>query len=263
MNELSIVMLQQKMFVLAAYLPRISVAAVLLPTFAPKFMPALVRNAVCLCILLSAVLFTETSPLTSQVGATYFVGFVLKESLIGAAIGLAFAIVLWTGEVIGQLIDQQTGLTFTQNLDPVNGQSISVTAALIQKLWSVVFVAAGGLLLFADTLLTSYWLWPLDGWYPDLPRLLSLLLLQEISQLFSLSLLLAAPVLLVLFMFDVGLGFLGKAAPPLNLFMLGSTAKPVVALMVLMISLPFVLTQAWDVTERIARSIVVLMEANR
>jgi type III secretion protein T len=181
MNEVFVETLRLKLTVLGLYLPRITIAAMFLPAFASKMMPGMVRNCICISALIGIVAFTEDSPLPSELTASYMMGFAIREGMIGVAIGLAFSIVLSTGEIIGQLIDQQTGLTFTQNLDPVNGQSVSVTAALLHKLWSVVFVAAGGFLLFFETITTSYLLWPIDKWFPDLPRLLSMMLLREVA----------------------------------------------------------------------------------
>jgi flagellar biosynthesis protein FliR len=66
----------------------------------------------------------------------------------------------------------------------------------------------------------------------------------ESSKLFALALLLAGPVLLVLFVVDISLGMLNRAAPQLNVFQLALAIKPLVGLVVLAFALPMIVEHA-------------------
>jgi type III secretory pathway component EscT len=63
----------------------------------------------------------------------------------------------------------------------------------------------------------------------------------QASRLFALSILLAGPVVLVLFVIDVGLGLLNRAAPQLNVYQVTLTLKSMLGLAVLGAALPLVL----------------------
>ncbi len=77
-------------------------------------------------------------------------------------------------------------------------------------------------------------------WAPALERVLPLNLVSQAGKLFALSLLLAGPVLLVLFMVDACLGLLNRAAPQLNVFNIALSLKSMVGLAVLVLALPMI-----------------------
>jgi type III secretory pathway component EscT len=66
----------------------------------------------------------------------------------------------------------------------------------------------------------------------------------QASRLFALAILLAGPVVLVLFVIDVSLGLLNRAAPQLNVYQVTLTMKSMVGLGVLAAALPLVMERA-------------------
>jgi type III secretion protein T len=239
--------------------PRGLIAAVVVPLFAPKLVPQVARAAVSLAIVTVAMLGASGQAIDQLPTGPGLALLFLKEVGIGLCLGLAFGLVFWVGRTVGELIDHQTGLTFSQNIDPVHGNSVSVTGALVEKVLIAYFVAAGGLLVFADTLLMSYELWPVQRPLPSLTQLVMPLAITETSRLFSLALLLAGPVLLLIFMLDIGFGMLGRAAPQINLFDLSMPVKGAVALIVLLLALPFMLSQMYSALLAVRRALLSLM----
>jgi type III secretion protein T len=256
MEALTVTEWLQRMLVIA---PRGFVAAVLVPMFAPKLVPQTARAALVLGVVSVAMFGASGQALGALPGGAGLALLFLKEVGIGLCLGLAFGLVFWIGRTVGELIDHQTGLTFAQNLDPVHGQQVSVTGSLLEQIVIAYFVAAGGLLVFADTLLLSYELWPVQRALPELARATMPLAVLETSRLFSLALLLAGPVLLIALLVDVAFGLLGRAAPQLNIFYLSLPIKGVVALVVLLLALPFLLASLFDALLAVRRALVSLM----
>lgn len=231
--------------VVLMYTPRVLAAALLIPLLGAPLVPASVTSVFALSLGTFASLAADAASVPA-LSASVLMMLVLKEAAIGATLGLAFAMVLRLGQTIGQFIDHQTGLTFSQNLDPNFGNQVSVTGQLFDQTILVFIVASGGMLVIAETLLLSFDVWSVFSLAPQFAKEAPPLLLSLTSRLFALALLLAAPVLLVLFLMDLGLGFLGRAAPQLNIFYLATAVKSWVALLVALLALGFVLTQTFE-----------------
>jgi type III secretion protein T len=169
---------------------------------------------------------------------------VIREGAIGIAIGLAFGAFFAGLQVVGELIDHQTGLTFTQNVDPVHGNQVSVTSMLIERVLFTALLAGGALLVIVQTLYLSYELWPIGQPLPQFESVVPLQLFASSGRLFAFALLLASPVLFVLFVVEVGFGLLNRAAPQLNVFNITMSLKSVVGLAVLVLALPLIAERA-------------------
>jgi type III secretion protein T len=256
MDTTALMQWYQQMLVIA---PRGLIAAIMLPLFAPRLVPQVARAAVSLAMVTVAMLGASGQAIDRLPTDGGLALLFIKEVGIGIALGLAFGLVFWIGRTVGELIDHQTGLTFSQNIDPVHGNQVSVTGTLLEQVLIGYFVAAGGLLVFCDALLLSYELWPVHEPLPALSQTVMPLVVLETSRLFSLALLLAGPVLLLIFMVDIGFGLLGRAAPQINLFDVSIPVKGMVALFVLLMALPFMLAQMFAALQAVRRAVVTVM----
>jgi type III secretion protein T len=239
------------------YAPRVLAAAMLLPLLGPPLVPLPVTSVVALALGAFAAVTAGVSSLPA-LGPGLLFALTLKEAAIGATIGFSFALVLRLGQTVGQFIDHQTGLTFSQNLDPQFGNQVSVTGQLLDQVILGYIVASGGLLVIAEALLLSYDVWAVFAFAPRFAEAAPPLLLDLTSRLFALALLLTAPVMLVLFLTDLGLGFLGRAAPQLNIFYLSAAVKPWLALLLLLLALSFLLSQSMDALRAIKAALLTL-----
>jgi type III secretion protein T len=168
----------------------------------------------------------------------------LREAAIGIVVGLGFGALCAGLLAVGEIMDHQTGLTFTQNIDAAHGNTVSVTSKFLEHVLFAVLMQAGIVLLLVDTLYLSYEIWPMGKALPALQTQLPLVLLRESSRLFSLALLLAGPVMLVLFVVDASVGMLNRAAPQFNVFMLSLALKPIIGIGVLAAALPMVVERS-------------------
>jgi type III secretion protein T len=221
---------------------RTLVALALLPMFASRTVPASVRAAMALATVfpVAHAHLNQAPPVDFHSSA--LLAFVAKEGAIGALIGWGFAAFFAGLQTVGEIIDHQTGLTFTQNIDAIHGNNVSLTAQFLERVLFAALLLGGAMLAIIDTLYLSYQLWPLGQWSPHVERAMALQLVGNASQLFALALLLAGPILLLLFVVDVGMGLLNRAAPQLSIYNLTLSLKSLVGLGVLILALPM-LTQ--------------------
>jgi type III secretion protein T len=224
--------------------PRTLVAFAMLPIFTGGRVPAIVRVGIAFAVVLPVVAARVDQPLPIVFEAWPMLLLALREGAIGVVIGLGFGALCAGLQTAGEIIDAQTGLTFTQNIDPTFGNNVSITSQFLERMLFAALMSAGMMLVIIDALYTSYEFWPVGQALPSFERVVPLSLIGQSSKLFSLALLLAGPVLLVLFVVDASFGMLNRAAPQLGVFNLGLSLKPIVGLAVLMFSLPMVIEQA-------------------
>lgn len=210
---------------------RLAVAFLLLPVFAQETVPALVRNAFFVGL---GVITLAIQPLVSVEGwgLGQWLGLFLKEALLGLALGLVMAAVMWAFEAAGQLVDTQAGLAQAQLMDPLSGQQVSLSGALLGRLALWVFMAAGGFTAWIAVLLDSFALWPVARWSVDLPQRAVAIFDARVAEFASLTLVVAGPAMVVLFMVDVALGLANRVAPQLSVQSLSMSLKALAAVLV-------------------------------
>jgi type III secretion protein T len=234
---------------------RTAVALLMLPMLATTIVPALVRGALGLSLMVPIVAANVEKPLQIEFAALPILLLFLRESAVGVVIGLGYGAFCAGLQAVGEIIDHQTGLTFTQNLDPVRGNNVSVTSILLQTLFFAALMYSGFLLLVTDTIYLSFEVWPIGQVMPSFAAGIPLRLVSESSRLFSLALLLSGPVVLVLFVIDAGAGMLNRAAPQLHVNELTLSLKSIVGLGVLAASLPTIIERSVFVMREVALSL--------
>jgi len=162
-----------------------------------------------------------------------------KETLIGLLLGMGFGIFIWAIQSVGDLIDFQTGAGNAVFFDPVGGHEGGPTGGFLGWLAITLFVAAGGLLAMLGVVVDSYRLWPVASFFPKLGPVLEQFAIRQGDTLFLWIVKLAAPVVLVLVLVDVGMGLVSRIAPQLNVFVFAQPLKSLLATLMLLLFLFF------------------------
>lgn len=220
----------------AVVLPRIAAAFLLIPYFTTEILTPLIRNVFFLSLALAVMPLALAQPVPAAMNGIALLPIVLKEILIGVAIGYTFSVVFWALEGAGQVIDAKIGSTTAQLVDPITGQQTTLLGAYLGRLAGYLFAAFGGLTLFVDLLLSSFAVWPVLDRFPDLTAVGSLFFVERFDQLMRLMLLLAAPALCLLTLLEFGLGFMNRYAPQLNVFTLSMPLKSLLAVFILLLT---------------------------
>ena len=250
-TDLSTLMNPDLVWVMVTSMMRSAVALSLIPLFSPQRVPVAALAALTLAVSLPVGLHRMALPLPDP-GAWPMFSLLLKEAAIGSVIGLGFGAFCGGLQTAGEIIDHQTGLTFTQNIDPLHGNNVAVTAIALEHILFAALVGSGFILAIVDTLYASYQAWPMGTVVPRLGDFIPVTIAQGSGALLSLALLLAGPVVLVLFIVDVGMSLLNRAAPTFGIFNLTLSMKSLVGLLVLVAALPMVMTRSLIAAKEVA-----------
>lgn len=215
---------------------RVAVAFLLVPLFTAELLPATVRNAIFLAVALLG-LALQPSPGPVALSGWQWVVVFGKEAFIGGAMGVMFAGVMWAFEAAGQLIDSKIGATQAQVTDPMSGHQTSLNGALFGRLASWVFMAFGGFMVMIGTLIESFALWPVHSPFPGLAEGGARVFEGELGRVMAMTLLVAAPALVLLYVVEGVLGLVNRYAQQLNVFSLSMSLKAVAATWIIWIQL--------------------------
>lgn len=218
-------------------LPRLLACFLVLPYFAGSAVSGAVRNGL---VLVLAAFVAPAVPVTELPEAGAWLVIVGKESLIGLLLGLGFGVFFWALQCVGELIDFQSGTANAAFFDPVAGHEIGPTGDLLFRLVVTLFVSAGGLLGLVGALFESYRLWPVASYFPDAGAVLQAFTIRQGDAILAWIAKLAAPVVFVLVLVDLGVGLVGRAAPQLNVFVVAQPLKSLLVILVLALVLHIV-----------------------
>jgi flagellar biosynthetic protein FliR len=173
-------------------------------------------------------------PLTSSVSrasvpdgvAPWLVAAVLQV-LGGIALGLCVLFVFASVQAAGELIDLQVGFSYGGTVDPIGGVVATPVAKLLQMAGTAIVFASGGHVVVIRGFLRSVDAVPIGR--IDLNRL-DHHLLSLVGSVLVAAIEISLPLLAALFCSEVALGLLGKAAPQLNVLVMGFALKAGIAL---------------------------------
>ncbi len=167
---------------------------------------------------------------------------VLGEALVGLIIGF-FMVVVFSGfQVAGQFFSLQMGLGASQVFDPLAQIEIPLMGQFLYVVAMLVFVMIGG---FQKFLLVGVIRSFESLRAADLVagrELVFGVFVRSLGKLFENSLVISFPILGTLMLTSVSLGLLAKAAPQMNLLMMGFPISIAVAYLVLLFVIPFLMT---------------------
>lgn len=220
------------------------------PPFNNPTIPRRIRAA-----LATTIAFVTAGTLDGVVGELQLGAFaiaLLVQIVAGLALGFAVMLMFSAIQSAGELIDLQVGFALGQVLDPLSGSTASPVARFHQLLALVVLFAINGHVLVVRGFLRSVEAVP--GGAVDLAELGSQL--TELLMAFMVATVeIALPVLAALFCTDIALGLLGKAAPQMNVLLIGFAAKASVTLVLLSMTLVLLPEAADSLLGRAVRGI--------
>lgn len=166
------------------------------------------------------------------------------ELLIGMAIGLIASIPLLAVQMGGYVMGYQVGLSLAESFNPELDANGSVTGDLLFYLAAFIFIASGGLETVFAALADSFASVPIGTFASSEVPLA--LLLSVISSGFDLAMRVATPVMVVVSMLMLAMGFVMKTMPQINIMSIGFAAKIVAGLAILLVSVGAIATVTGD-----------------
>jgi type III secretion protein T len=221
---------------IALSVPRVAAALLIMPILSKDDAPGLVRNSIFLSLAIAVAPFLPSSGALPKEFVVWTV-IVVKEVLIGVALGFAFAGILWAISMVGNLIDTKVGATMATIIDPLAGHQTSLTGAFLARFASWLFMAAGGLMIFLEMLFNSYVVWPILSPFPDLKPAGALFFANQFGWMMTIAFLLAAPAMIFMSMVDLALGLINRYVPQLNVLPIAMAIKAWLSTFVVLLGL--------------------------
>ena len=241
-------------FVLA--LVRASAWLMTAPPFAGRSIPARVKVGLATAIALAVG--PRAAAGTVPVDTVPLIGAVLVQILVGVALGFVAQLILSAVTAAGGLVDLFGGFTISTAYDPLSLSQSAVLGRAYQLLATVLLFAVNGHLVLVDGFLRSFEAVPVGGLrFANLAELLT----RDLGLLFVAALEIAAPVLAALFLADVALGLLTRAAPQLNAIMLAFPLKILLTLALLGFALPLLPGSVDGLLDRVNDSTATVLRA--
>jgi type III secretion protein T len=233
MAEPALQELKMFLYSLALGLPRLLAIFALLPIFARGVLPGILRNAIAGALLLPVAMYLMPAVQAAPPEGAALIGIIVKEAFIGLLIGYMLVIPFWALEAVGFLIDNQRGASIAATINPLTGHDSSPLGILFNQAFIVFFFAAGGFVLLLDVVYESYRVWNVLDWAPALRIEATAGVLAMLDKMVRMGLLLAAPVMVAMFLAEVGLALVSRFAPQLQVFFLAMPIKSALAMLML------------------------------
>lgn len=209
-------------------------------SFAPPFnsrqIPPIAKIGLAAALAISVAPHLNPTPSADPLVSTpAFIGSVVLQAFTGVALGFVSNLLFSVVSGAGSLIDMFSGFTMSAALDPLNMEQNPVISRTFNLVATTLLFAMNFHLLLIKGFMTSFDAVPLSV---TSLSVLSRTVLADVGVFFISALEIAAPIGAVLFLTDVSLGLLTKAAPQLNIFSLGYAIKILVTLLIIGTTLP-------------------------
>jgi flagellar biosynthetic protein FliR len=157
-----------------------------------------------------------------------------RQILIGLTMGLVFQVASAAMVVAGQAMSGSMGLSMANMVDPNMG-SVPVLSQFFNIMGTLVFLGMGGHLIVFGLVMESFILIPIGQEFFSQDMLGKMI--NWSAMMFLGALLIALPVMMTLLFINVGLGFVARAAPSLNIFTVGFPALILMGFIVMIFSM--------------------------
>lgn len=234
------VTLQSWLIAWAFTAPRILVTFALLPVLTESILPSTLRNGIILILSLFVLPLTYEQFLNIQPDALTMLGIMVKEGLLGLLLGYTLSVPFWAVKAAGFMIDMQRGVMSGLFFSQMTANMVSPLGNLFNMFLTTLLLVSGGFLVLLKTLFLSYQTWPIDQFFPSINMEVASFFLQQLDLLMYTSLLLAGPLLGIMFLIDLGTGLVGRFLPQLNAFLIAMPIKSGITFFVLALYIGFI-----------------------
>ena len=154
----------------------------------------------------------------------------LHNAVIGLVLGFLVYILFQAVSAAGGMIDAFAALTSAQLFDPMTRTTAGPVSRLYATLGTAVLFVTNGHLILLGGLSRTFDLSPVSGFKFDR---VGTLVTHDVLTFLTAAVQIAAPILAALFVTEILLGLASRAAPKLNIMVLGFGAKSLVLFMLL------------------------------
>lgn len=214
-------------------LVRVSGFIMTAPFFSYSSVPMRVRAA--MSIFLSLVVIPITPVIALEyTGVLGYSVLILKETMLGVTLGLMCSMCFYIVNFAGQLMDMEMGLSMASMFDPMTNMQVSVTGNIYNYLLMLMLVVTNMHYYIIRAIVDSFSYFNVGKAVFDTVSLKSVLV-DFMANYFIIAVRIVLPVFCCMLLINVVLGVLAKAAPQMNMFVVGIQIKVMAGLIILVL----------------------------
>ncbi|MBC8590288.1 flagellar biosynthetic protein FliR [Wansuia hejianensis] len=216
---------------------RITAFIVICPGFSFKGLPNIFKIG--LSFSISIIIYMIIPAIEVEPNMLYFFILVIKEILLGLAMGYITKLIFAAMEIAGQMVDFQVGFSMASVFDPSMGTTASNYGKAYYWLSICVFFLLDMHHKIINALILSFNYIPVTevgftGFHTKS-------IVNLFSLIFELAFNVAAPIIVVVLIVDILLGVISKTVPQINVLMLGMPIKTMISFFISMIMLSWLM----------------------
>jgi flagellar biosynthetic protein FliR len=211
----------------ALLLVRPGMVLMLAPGISGRHVPAMAKIGATVLIAVG-LLPSVGLPVSLDGGALPFI--VLHEIAVGMALAFVLRALIGGAELAGHLSSYQIGFSYGATIDPASGVRSTVLVSLYGMLAVLAFLGINGHHALLRALAASYAGVPIGA--GQVHESIVTAVRDIFALVFVVGLRLAAPVLIVVFIVEVVVGLISRAAPSLNFMVIGYPIRIIAGLIV-------------------------------
>ena len=205
------------------------------PPFNTKMIPTTVKAGVAASLALAAAphIAQPNIPLDTP----GFLGALLTQVAVGITLGMFTLVLVNALQTAGALVDLFAGFSLAATFDPFNQSQVAVFGRFYELLAITLLFSTNAYLVIVNGWFRSFDIVPAHGLAISN---ITTILTRNLGEFLVAAIEIAGPVLGCLFIAEVALGLLSRAAPQLNIFALAFPVRVIVALLVVALAIPLI-----------------------
>jgi flagellar biosynthetic protein FliR len=205
------------------------------PPFNTRIVPTSVKAGIAAAFAIAVTPHIVSSDLPTETAP--FLAALVVQVMVGITLGMLTLFLVNALQAAGSLVDLFAGFSLAQIYDPMSENQASVFGRFYQLLAATLLFTTDAHLVLVNGFFRSFEAVPANGLVAgDIASLLT----GNLGQFLVAALEVAGPVLGCLFLAELTLGLLSRAAPSLNVFALAFPIRVVLALVVVAVAVPLV-----------------------
>ena len=218
-----------------------------IPLFAGKMIPVKIRTSFG---LLLSLLINPLVPADLEI-ANHFAGAIilaLNEVCIGLLLAMVVRMVFFAVELAGHLISYEIGLMASNSVNPLLGSTDSTITTLLYYFSLLLFFINGIHYDVIKAFVLSFEILPIGSFFLSANPTVEFV--NEVTHVFVLGTLIAAPFIALNFLINISFAVLGKAVPKMNVFMTSFAIRILSGLVLLVSSILLITSYIVDNSKR-------------
>lgn len=192
-------------------------------------------------------------------GAGYLLYLVIRECMVGAIVGFVGYFLFAFVEFGAEIINREIGLNAMPIIDPASGEYSTELTQVIVMTFSILFLISGGHTVLFEAVQESFNYIPLGGLrYQAQPIAWAMTTMVSESILYGFRF--AAPVFVCMMLLALGMAFMSRVMPQMNIWVVSVPIKVVVGIMTLIYALPLMFKLFGLVFARVHQYLLLMLK---